>query len=498
MALRFAVAGIIHETNTYAVDSLGQTPLAAFERYTGADIVSAFSGTNHQVGGFIAAAGRLGVELVPVFLGQATPSGTIAELAYQAMKQAIVEGLRQAMPVDGVLLALHGAGVAVGAEDIEGDLAVAVRAVVGPHVPIAAAYDLHGNLTPQMLASCDLTLPCRLYPHTDFGTRGQEAVDLLARIADGTLKPVSVMRQLPMLPYIVPTDAGFVPAAVNELCARLAMLPSVVDCSWFHGFPYADIARPFPAVVCTTAGDEGLATRCADEVAAWIWAHREEFRPQMPTPQEGVARALAMSGAPVVVNEYADNPGGGTPGDGTFLLRALLDAAPQPGTCCFASINDAETVRQAVAAGVGAHIKVRLGGKLGPLQGRPIEAEATVRAITDGCFHNRPGSMFAGVRFDLGTMCRLTIAGVDVVVASRAEQIYDIEPFQMHGIDALARKVIALKGANHFRAAFNPLAAQIITVDSPGLSSADILSFPRHRLAEAVWPAADAMARDRT
>ncbi|WP_341643798.1 M81 family metallopeptidase [Thauera sp. SDU_THAU2] len=488
MRLRFAIAGIIHETNTYAVDSFGETQLAAFERYAGEDVISAFSDTNHQVGGFIAGAARLGIELVPVFLGQATPSGTIAESAYLTMKQAIIDGLRSALPVDGVLLALHGAGVAAGVEDIEGDLAAAVRAVMGSDVPIAAAYDLHGNLTQEMVANCQLTLPCRLYPHTDFGVRGEETVELLARIAHGALKPVTVMRQLPMLPYIVPTDPGFVPAAVNDLCSRFAALPGVIDCSWFHGFPYADIARPFPSVVCTTDGDRDLAARCADEVAAWIWNHRDEFRPKMLTPEEGVARALAAPSGPVVINEYADNPGGGTPGDGTFLLRALLAAAPPPGTCCFASINDAETVGQAVSAGVGSRIKVRLGGKLGPLQGQPIEAEADVRAITDGRFYNRPGSMFSGVHFDLGTMCRLTIGGVDVVLASRAEQIYDIEPFQMHGIDALARKVIALKGANHFRAAFNPLAAQIITVDSLGLSSADILSFPRRQLAEAAWP----------
>ena len=250
------------------------------------------------------------------------------------MKRRILDGLRAALPVDGVLLALHGAGVADGVEDIEGDLCVAVRELVGPATPIAAVYDLHGNMTEAMRDSCELTLPCKLYPHTDFHDRGVEAVALLREIIAGRLRPVTVMRRLPMLPYIVTTQEGFIPAEVNAVCAELAQRPGVIDCSWFHGFPYADIAAPCPAVVCTTAGDLALAERCADEVAQWIWTRRENFRPSFPSPAEGVAQALAAAHGPVVVNEYADNPGGGTPGDGTHLLRAVLDAQPAPGTCC--------------------------------------------------------------------------------------------------------------------------------------------------------------------
>jgi len=489
--IRLAVGGIIHETNTYAAEFAGMTPLSAFERYHGEDIAQAFTDSNHQVGGFIEGARRHGATLVHTFLGQATPSGTIEGAAYANMKQAILDGIRQALPLDGILLALHGAGVADGVEDVEGDLAAAVRALVGPEMPIVAVYDLHGNMTEQMRQACDLTLPCKLYPHTDFQERGVESVDLLLRMIRGDLKPVTYVRQLPMLPYIVTTNAGFVPANVNDVCRKLAQQRGVIDCSWFHGFPYADITAPCPAVICTTDGDAALAKRCADEVAAWIWQHREDFRPSFPSPADGVAQAMAADAGPIVINEYADNPGGGTPGDGTYLLRALLDAKSAPETCCFASINDANVVQQAVRAGVGNTIRVSLGGKLGRFQGQPIEADAYIKAITDGRFINRAGSMFEGVRFDLGIMCRLVIEGVDVVVASRAEQIYDIEPFLLLGIDANRRKIIALKGANHFRAGFSTLAAKIITVDSEGLSSAAITSFPRQRLAAPVWPLND-------
>ncbi|MGG7598229.1 M81 family metallopeptidase [Pseudomonas sp. WC1] len=486
--IRLAVAGIIHETNTYTTSVTGATELKSFEQYQGQEIVEAFAGANHQVGGFIEGASKLGACLEPCYLGQATPSGTISTNAYAAMKQAIVSEIQRVLPIDGVLLALHGAGVAEGVEDIEGDIAQAVRDLVGQNVPIAAVYDLHGNVTIQMQETCDISLPCRLYPHTDFRDRGVEAVELILRMLDDELKPVSVIRRLPMLPYIVATQEGYIPFQVNELCRRLMEQSGVVDCSGFHGFPYADIAAPCPTVICTTNGDEQLAQRCVDKVAEWIWANRETFRPEYPSPEKGVAMALEHAGKPIVINEYADNPGGGTPGDGTHLLRALLDANPPPGECCFAAINDAAVVRQAQHAGVGATIRVSLGGKQGELQGSPIEVDAYVKSITDGRFANRPGAMFAGVKFDLGAMCRLIIQGIDVIVASRAEQIYDTEPFALHGLDVSGHKIIAIKGANHFRAYFNGMAEQIITVDSVGLSTANITSFPRSRLLGPFWP----------
>ena len=489
--IRLAVGGLIHETNTYATEFAGMTPLAAFEQYHGDEIEHAFKGSNHQIGGFIEGARQVGATVVHTFLAQATPSGTIEADAYFTMKHAILDGIRAVLPVDGVLLALHGAGVADGVEDLEGDLACAVRALVGPGIPIAAVYDLHGNVTDAMRDACDLTLPCKLYPHTDFHERGIEAVDLLLRVIRRELEPVTFVRRLPMLPYIVTTHAGFIPAEVNEVCRKLADQAGVIDCSWFHGFPYADIAAPCPAVVCTTAGDGALAQRCADEVAAWIWNHREAFRPNFVSPADGVAEALAAPDGPIVINEYADNPGGGTPGDGTHLLRALLEANPAPDTCCFASINDPAVVEQAERAGVGASIRVSLGGKQGRFQGLPINADAYVKSITDGRFINRSGSMFEGVRFDLGRMCRLVINHVDIIVASRAEQIYDVEPFLLHGIDPARRKIVAIKGANHFRAGFRTVAAKIISVDGEGLSTANIASFPRQRLIGQFWPLTD-------
>lgn len=489
--LRFAVGGIIHETNTYAAESSGLTKIAAFEKYKGQEIIEHFTDVNHQIGGFIAGADQHNVTLIPTYLAQATPSGTIDREAYLYIKDTILTGIKAALPVDGVLLALHGAGVADGFEDIEGDLISAVRHLVGPDVPIAAEYDLHTNFTETMFDNADITISCKLYPHTDFFVRGVETVGLMVDVINQKIKPTSAVKFLPILPYIVTTDKGFVPAEVNALCEKLSQQEGVIDCFWFHGFAYSDIAAPCPSVVCITDNNEALAQRCVDEVAEWIWSHRDQFLPHFHTPAEAVQTALSREKSdprPIVLNEYSDNPGGGTPGDGTFLLKAILDAKPAPGTVCFGIMNDIAVVNQAISAGVGSTIEIELGGKLGSFQGEPIKATAYVKSITDGKFVNRPGAMFDGVSFDLGKMCRLIINGVDVIVASRAEQIYDEEPFLMHGVDIMRYKVVALKGANHFRARYNIIASEIISVNTIGLSSADIKSFPRQHLKKSVWP----------
>lgn len=488
---RFAMAGIIHETNTYAEASFGQTTLSAFEQYQGQEIIDAFTGANHQIGGFIQGAKQHLVDLHPIYLGQATPSGTIAQSAYLEMKAKILNGVKASLPIDAMLLALHGAGVADGFEDIEGDLLASLRSLLGPEIPIAVVYDLHANCTPEMFANADISLPCKLYPHIDFADRAVEAVDLIVSMRQQQIQPVSAVRYLPILPYIVTTDQGFIPAEINAHCQRLLHdHPTIIDCSWFHGFPYADIAAPCPAVICTTNNDCALAEQIAEEIATLIWSQRERFLPQFFTPHDAIQIALEQQdlSKPIVINEYSDNPGGGTPGDGTYLLSAILNAPNRHKRICFGMINDAAVVQQAMKAGVGQQIDIQLGGKLGPMQGAPIVCQAYVKSITDGHFVNCDGAMFAGVHFDLGPMCRLVIAGVDVIVACRAEQVYDEIPFFMHGIDILQYDIVALKGANHFRARYNHLAAKIITANAVGLSSADILSFPRRHLKRAVWP----------
>jgi microcystin degradation protein MlrC len=473
---RVAIAGIAHETNSYC---RGQTPLSAFWIVRGAR-VRGMAATRTDVGGMLAGCEEMRVEPVPVLVSGANPSGVIEAAAYRALKSEILEGLRAAGPLDAVALALHGAGIADGVDDLEADLAWAVRDLVGRDVRIVATFDLHGNVSQRMADALDLALPCHEYPHVDLYERGHEAISLLVALLAGATY-VHVER----LPLLLPTTTTFFgPAkAVNELCAEQERDPFVLDVSFFHGFPYTDVPTVGASIVAT-ARDPDRAREAAREVARFVWETREAFRPTSRSAREAVERAIAVGSGPVVINETSDNPGGGAPGDGTHLLRAMLEARLQ--SACFGFIADAETARSAHRAGVGAEIDIALGGKSDDLHGEPLRVRARVRALTDGRFALT--HMLAGVRMNLGPSARLEIQGLDVIVTSSSQQTFDPEVFLLHGIDVRRYRIVALKSSNHFRAGFQDLAKEIVTADPPGLTTHHIEVFPRKRSPRPLWP----------
>ena len=482
--MRIAIGGISHETNTYADGSFGLTKLEDFTIDRDEEIAERFRGTRTFIGGLLRGAEDLGAVVVPTLFANTQPSGTIARDAYDAMKTELLERLATAMPFDAVALEMHGAGVVEGIDDLEGDLAAAVRELVGPSVPIVSPLDLHGNVTDRMAEVIDLMLGVHYYPHTDMYERGQEAIAALPALLSGALRPVTHVEHLPMLTPTACTD--FEPAkTTNELCWDLEGRPGVIDVTFFHGFPYADTPDVGAHIVVTTNGDAGLAEALAKTVASSVWERRESFRPEDDTPELAVRRAMAAESRPVVINETSDNSGGGAPGDSTHLLRAMLDAKVTE--ACFGFIYDPEVAKAAHAAGVGATIDVRLGGKHDDLHGEPLALTAYVKGLTDGRFtYSTP--MFAGVRTNLGPMARLQVSGIDIIVGSARSQTFDVEPFLLNGIDVTRYKIVALKSSQHFRAGFNDLASEIVTCDAPGLTTQRVEVFERARAAGPLWP----------
>ena len=482
--MRIALGGLSHETNTYAVGCFGLTKLADFSISREEQIAERYARTRTFIGGMLAAAADLGAEVVPTVFAITQPSGTIERAAYDAIKAELIERIEQALPVDAVALDLHGAGVVDGVDDLEGDLVGAIRDLVGDGVKIVAPLDLHGNITERMAEVLDLMLGVHYYPHTDMYERGEEAINALPALLAGELQPVTHVEHLPMLLPTSTTDLH--PAkSVNELCWELERQPGVIDCTFFHGFPFTDTPEVGVHVVVTTNGDRVLAQQTAKTVASWIWDHREEFRPETETPEIAVRRALAAEAGPVVINDTADNCGGGAPGDSTHLLRAMLDASVADAVYGF--IYDPEVAQLAHRAGVGATIDVKLGGKHDDLHGEPIPIRAYVKALTDGCFvYSTP--MLAGLKANYGPMARLQVGGLEILVGSARSQTFDHEVFLLHGIDVTRYRIIALKSSNHFRAGFSQLATQIVTADSPGLTTQRTEVFERTRPPGPLWP----------
>lgn len=488
---RIALAGFSHETNTFVG---GRTDLGAFVAnglYRG-NALRALRGTNTVVGGVVdAVAGTPDrFALVPLLATGAIPGGLVTADAFEAIAGEIIAGLERTRP-DAVVLDVHGAMVSEAATDGDAEIVRRVRAAVGPRVPIIAVLDLHANLSPDLVAPADVLLPYDTYPHVDTAERGAEAVHLAGRLLSGEIQPTTALRKLPLLTSSPPQRTGAGPmAAIAALAAECERLPGVLNVGVTPGFAYADVPDAGFGILVTTDRDRALAERLASELADFVWDRREAFRPQVLTVEQAIHAAMAEPGGPVVLADLGDNPGGGTPADGTALLWGLLDlGAPN---AALALIADPQAVATASAAGVGARVELSLGGKTDEHHGYPIDVTATVRSLSDGRF-TYEGPMNAGLPGNLGRTAVLACDGryghtVEVIVCERRVQPLDAAIFRSQGIEPRDRQVLGVKSAVHFRGSFEPLAHRIIEVDTIGLTSIALDHFPYRHVRRPIWP----------
>lgn len=482
--MRIAIGQIMHETNTMFGPP---TPVEEFQRQgwdIGQEILDEDTGVRTYLGGMIDAGVRHNVEIIPTFSANAHPSGTIERDAFDTMLTTLLDGIRNAGEIDAVCVALHGAGSADGIDDIEGTTLRAIRDIVGPDMPVIATLDLHCHSTDLMLESATALLTVHEYPHVDSYERGYEAVELAVRAVTGTVHPVMHLTRLPMA--IAPITSFHGPARkVNERCWEWEN-KGLIDVTFVHGYPHTDVPIISASVIAVADGDTDLARQASEDVASMIWEMREEFRTELPQPAEAIQDALSHDGQPVIIAEVSDNPGGGSPGSGTHLLRAMIDAKLESAT--FGFVYDPETAEQAHDAGVGATIEVHIGGNIDPENlGEAIRAKAYVKAVTDGK-HITTSPMGQGSERNLGKMARLVINGIDVIVGSESHQTIDTGPFLLHGVDVTRYKVVGLKSQNHFRAGFEPIASKIIRTDPPGWTTSNLKQLDYQRIARPIWP----------
>ncbi len=482
--MRFAIGGFVHETNTFCP---GFTELEAFQSTfwcEGDQIVTRNRGVRNDLGGMIAAAERLGIELAPTLATTTQPSATVSRHAYETIRDTLFARLLAAGPVDAICLALHGAGSADAMEDMEGTFLTELRALVGGEIPILISLDLHGNTTDAMLKHATGAFYCHEYPHIDIYDRGVEIVEIAARIVRGEIQPVMHLLRLGLI--IPPSTTFSGPASViNQRCFKWEQQPGVIDCNFTHGYPHTDVSLICSSVLVTTNGDPALAETVANDVAALILATLEDFRQTLPNAETAMAQALAATAVPVIVAEVSDNPGGGAPGDGTHLLRALIHA--NQSKTCFGFIWDPATAAQAHTAGPGARIEITLGGFTDALHGAPITTSAYVKTVTDGKFI-LVNPMGAGRQVDLGSMARLVIGNVDVIVGSKRAQTLDAQLFLLNGIDVRDYRVVALKSQQHFLGGFQDIAGTIIRCDTPGLTTSKLDQLPYKNILRPIWP----------
>jgi microcystin degradation protein MlrC len=485
---RLAIARLWHEGNSFNPLPTGAADFHRREWALGPSAPAAYRGTATEMGAAVAFADAAADwEVDWLRLAAAPPGGPVDQDFLDAVTDEIVEGVARS-GADAVYLSLHGALIGTRSETADLDLARRVRQAAGA-APIALSFDLHANLHPDLAEHADVIVGYKTYPHVDMDRAADTAIRLVTRAAEGAIRPVS---------RIVPVDAvlgsfnmrtSSGPMADAEVMAvQLAATPGVLDVTPFGGFAYADVPHAGACVAVCDDGDAGRAAAVGSVLAGFLRGRRADFKVHLPHPEEGIARALASPGT-VAVLEPADNPLSGGVGDGTSLFRALIETAPDV-PAVFAFFWDPDLVARAHAAGEGAVLEARLGGRLLDYAGAPVGVTARVARLTQGRFLNE-GPMERGLGVDLGPTAVLEVhaggRGIAVIVTSTCQSPNDAAYFALHGIDLAATRLLCVKAKNHFRAAFAGRLAAIVDVDTPGPAAADLARLPfrrvpRHRL----------------
>ena len=491
MAYRVLIAQFMHETNTF---SKLPTTLDDYRKrwlIEGEAMVPRFTGTRNEIGGYIDAAKTYGWQPVWAGAANATPSGKLTRETWETIRDMIVTAAQEALKLDGICLSLHGAMVTETEDDAEGALLELLRGVVGPDVPIATTLDLHANATRRMATNANALVSYRTYPHIDGYERAVQAAALVQEAMEGRKKPRCLLVQPAMLEG---AEHGRTtqPGLMLDLLAKADAFEKEAGIdvvSIQAGFTWADIPYTGPSVAVThEPAAEARARAIAHALIDEIWRRRDEGAVTYYRPiSDGIAAAHAGVGekGPLVIADGTDNPGGGGYNDTTPVLRALLDAGIE--NVAFGTIYDPAAVQQATKAGVGSEIEVSLGGHTDASMGRPVRAKAVVKMLSDGNFRN-DGPMNAGVETSMGPTAVLRIGGIDVVTISSRIQTIDLQVFLSQGIDPTAKSVLVVKSVQHYRAAYAPIARDIVLVDSGGICSPDITRLKFTKLRRPIWP----------
>lgn len=485
--MRIAIGGFFHESNTFCRPFTTLEDYARTRLYAGAEMIPPLRNTDTEIGGFLHAAEDLGFEVVPTYYAWAWPAGPLTDECFHTILDRLKTAIDAALPVDGVLLQIHGAMVTEHNDDPDGSILAEVRSCLPPGVPLVATFDFHANLSPLMVSACDALIGYDTYPHVDLHDRGYEAASLLYHSIKENYHLTMALAKPPLMPHIVRQRTAEGPMAeLMDLAREFEHEPGVLRVSVAGGFAYADVPRMGMGIVVVTNGDGDLAAQIALEMEGEAWERREAFMAELPNAAEGVRLALETdaSQGPVVLADLADNVGGGAPGDGTYILSELL---AQKADGVVVVLADPEAVRDCIEAGVREPVRLHVGGKVDQMHGEPVGVEGRVRALTDGIFRNR-GPMRDGLVDDMGRTAVVDMGGITLVLTERKLPMWNLEQLRSVGVEPTAQRIIVCKGAVAHRAAYEPIASRMIEVETPGSCAGDVRSFEYHNIRRPLFP----------
>ena len=483
------LARFMHETNTFSRVPTDMAMIRRRDFHLENEIPAAFRGTRSAIGASFEAAEEFGWRLVHPVSANPNPSGVVTSEAFEMVAAMILGAAAERGPIDGALLHLHGAMVSEEFEDAEGELLGRLRRALGPDVPVVVTLDLHANVTERMAENANALIAFRTYPHIDMYERAWQGARLLERAMRGEVRPRTVIARRPLIWGL---DHGRTQAGpMAELIARGEALEGAGEAlvvSICAGFSRADIRDVGPSVTVTTDGAGPGGQAIAEEFMDVAWKSRGYTSVKMLPVAEAVARAKAgrPGEKPLVIADYTDNPGGGGYGDATALLAGLVAAGVE--RVAFHAICDAEAIAAGMRAGIGARTTLTLGGKTDPaLGGGPLALEGEVVCLANGRFIAY-GPMGGGVERNYGASMVFRVAGIDIVLITNNGQATDLGQFTSLGIDPTRYTTVCVKSMQHFRAAFAPIARDIILVDTGALCSEIYTPELFTRVRRPVWP----------
>ncbi len=483
---RIAVGGILHESNTFSKDL---TDVADFDGRLirrGEEIEEEFADAAHEVGGYFEGARKFGLELVPTLVANATPSGPVTDRAFDAITEELIERIRAAGPLDGLLLALHGAMVTESHADGDAEVLRRLRKALGDELPIVVTHDAHANVAPEEIELSTALVIYKEVPHIDQRERGIQAAEIMARIARDGAKPTQAIEKPPLLYNILYHNTKREPMLplVEEARRLERENPGILAVSVPVGYQYADVPWMGPSVVVVTDNDPELARSEAKRLAAMMWEHRKVMTLDLPDAAEAVRMAVAEEKTPVVLVEMGDNIGGGSAGDSTFMLEQLV---AQKARGWVSAMYDPEAVEAAVRAGVGGDFDMPVGGKSDELHGNPVRIRGQVKLIYDGEYVER-AVRHGGRRYlDQGLTAVIHAEGSTpdlpnvVLLNSKRHTPFSLGQLTSAAIEPERQKILVVKAAVAFRAAYEPIAGRIIEVDTGGLTAVNPKRFEYKR-----------------
>ena len=478
-----AISGIMHESNTFCETP---TDYAAFSQTISRYLLDAWAETHHEMTGFIQGASQYNYTVYPTIMASAMPAGPVTDDAFDRLTEILIQHLKAAPKHEGLLLALHGAMVTESYPDGDGEVLRRLRDAFGRDLPIVVTLDQHVNVSEQMVAESTAIVIYKTTPHIDQRQRGLQAAQLMMRILEDGITPTQALGKPPMILNILyhVTSAEPMHSILNAAKA-LEQDPNVLAASVGLGYPYADVHEVGPAAVVVTDNNPRLAQEEADRLSDMLWGIHDQLTLDLPDAAQAVNQAISSEKHPVILVEMGDNIGGGSPGDSTFILAELIK---QDASGFVVVVYDPEAVESCVQAGVGGDVSLQVGGKVDNMHGDPVSISGKVRLIHDGQYiETEP--RHGGQRYhNQGLTAVVTLGDSLVVLTSRRQTPFSLQQLYSLGIDPKSMQMIVVKAAVAYRAAYEPIAGEIIEVDTPGLTAVNPLHFEYHNVRRPLFP----------